>query len=307
MRNLARDRSLYFGIFLIVATALTISVQDLVFKLFSSDLTLWQIFTLRGFIAIAMLVAVAALRGQFRSVLPAAFTLWSLLRGLCLTITFLAFYAALPFLSLSTVGAANYVAPIFVAILSAFVIGERVTPLGWVGVLIGFVGVITLLQPGTDAFSAFAVLPVMGAAFYAVGHIITRTRAQALPTAALALSLNAMMCVAGSLISIGLVFWHPNPALVADYPYLIGGWTALVPADWLFLGILAAFAVAIGMMLSAAYQIAPPATVATFEYSYLVFVALWDALIFGEVPTYVSVAGMVLIVISGLLAMHRRV
>jgi len=305
MSGPASAKSVSFGVALIVATALTISLQDLVFKLFAGALALWQIFALRGVIALLALLAIAALRGQLAPVLRVACRGWPLLRALCLTMTFLAFYAALPFLSLSTVGAANYIAPIFVALLSAYVIGERVGPLGWIGVGLGFAGVVVLLRPGSDVFSAFALLPVAGAAFYALGHIITRRHCQAVPPVALALSLNATMCLAGLLISIALVVWPPAQDVTNSYPYLLGAWSTVGFADWLVLALLAGFTVSIGMMLAAAYQAAPPAIVATFEYSYLVFVALWDILFFGIAPTAASLTGMMMIVAAGVLVMRR--
>ncbi|MEM8838440.1 MAG: DMT family transporter [Pseudomonadota bacterium] len=306
MSDAGTSRSLRLGIALIVATAFTISVQDLVFKLFASELTLWQIFALRGLIAVPALLAIGAARGQFRPILSSAFQLWPVLRALCLTTTFLAFYSAIPFLALSTVGAANYIAPIFVALLSAFVIGEAVGRWGWVGVFLGFAGVVVLLQPGTDAFSPFALLPVIGAAFYATAHIITRTRCQTVPVAALALSLNTAMCLAGFLISIGLLLVEPPETMTETFPYIFGTWSSVGLSDWLVLACLAGFSILIGIMLAASYQKAPPATIATFEYSYLVFVAFWDIAFFGLSPTPLSLTGMVMIVAAGLLVMRRR-
>ncbi len=305
MQDHARPQNVTFGVLLIIATALTISLQDVVFKLFSNTLTLWQIFALRGLFSLPALLAIGWAGGQFALVRKSAFQKWSVLRGLCLTTTFLCFYAAIPFLSLSTVGAANYIAPIFVALLSAYVIGEAVGRLGWVGVFLGFAGVLVLLQPGTDAFSPFALLPVVGAAFYALGHIITRTKCQDIPVAALALSLNTVMVLAGVIISLALVLWQPA-ALAKAYPYIFGNWTTVTAEDWGVLALLAGFTVTIGMMLAGAYKIAPPAMVATFEYSYLVFVALWDILFFGLSPTPLSLTGMAMIVVAGLLVMRGR-
>ena len=85
-----------------------------------------------------------------------------MLRAVFITTTFLAFYGAIPFLSLSTLGAANYSAPIFVTLLAALAIGEPVGRRGWFGVLLGFVGVLVLLRPGSDAFSIWALMPVIG-------------------------------------------------------------------------------------------------------------------------------------------------
>lgn len=293
------------GVMLILAAAFVISVQDLVFKLFSSKLTLWQIFALRGLLAVPMLLSICWMRGTQRVVLRKALTTWLILRSIFITLTFLAFYAAIPFLSLSTVGAANYIAPIFVTLLSAYVIREAVGFLGWLGVLIGFAGVFILLQPGSDAFSPWALLPIIGAAFYALGHITTRSRCQNVPLTAMALSLNLVMLLTGFVIS-GLLLWiNPQGEIINAYPYIFNTWSAVGYTDWLVLALLAGFAILIGVLLSGAYQAAPPSIVSTFEYSYLVFVAIWDVLFFGVSPTVTSVTGMVLIVSAGLMVLRR--
>ena len=69
---------------------------------------------------------------------------------------------------------------------------------------------------------------------------------------------------------------------------------------------LAGFTIAISVLLAGAYQTAAPAVISTFEYSYLVFVSIWDILFFGTPPTFASVTGMVLIVVAGLLVLHRK-
>jgi len=302
----SRPQNIARGVTLIVVAAFTISVQDVVFKFFSSELTLWQIFALRGVLAVPILLVVSWMRGAQRGITSAALGKWTILRSIFITMTFLAFYAAIPFLSLSTVGAANYIAPIFVTLLSAYVIREAVGSLGWIGVLLGFTGVVVLLKPGTDAFSPWAILPVIGAAFYALAHITTRARCQNVPLAAMALSLNLIMLAVGLIVS-GILAWlQPQGEMINAYPYIFGTWSAVEFADWLVLTVLAGFSILIGMMLAGAYQAAPPSVVSTFEYSYLVFVAIWDILFFGISPTIPSITGMVLIVGAGLLVLRRK-
>jgi len=301
-----RPQNVIRGVSLIVAAALTISIQDVIFKLFSSELTLWQIFALRGLIAVPMLLILAIARKEHKSVVRLALGKWPMLRAIFITMTFLAFYSAIPFLSLSTVGAANYIAPIFVTLLSAYVIREAVGPLGWLGVLLGFAGVIVLLQPGADAFSFWSLLPVLGAAFYALAHITTRTKCQGVPLGAIALSQNLIMLCAGLIISAILVTLKPQSEIANAYPYIFGMWSYASLNDWLVLALLAVFAIAVGLLLAGAYQAAPPAIVSTFEYSYLVFVAVWDILFFGNSPTLISITGMILIVVAGLLVLRRN-
>lgn len=292
------------GIVLVIAATLAISLQDVVFKAFGNTMTLWQIFALRGAMAIPVFVMLTRRSGL--GVLAQAFLPWVLLRGTCMTFSFLAFYAAIPFLNLSTLGAANYMAPIFVALLSAFVIGERVTLRGWLAVLIGFVGVLTLLRPGTEAFSPWALLPLTGAVFYACGHILTRTKCRNVPVSAMALSVILATMIAGLIGSLILGIAPPKADLVAVYPYLLGQWSALGVTETSTLVALTVLTIAATMLLAGAYKAAPPSTAATFEYSYLVFVALWDMLFFAAPPGAMTLLGMAMIVGAGLLLLDRR-
>lgn len=302
----ARPRHVIRGVTFIVAAMFVTSVQDVIFKFFSNDLTLGQIFALRGVLALPLLFALAWLAGLRGGVLADALKKWTLLRSLFMTLSFLAFYTALPFLSLSTVGAANFIAPIFVTLLTAYVIGEPVRLRGWIGVFMGFAGVIILLQPGTDAFSPMAILPLVGALFYALSHITTRTKCQSVPLPTMALSLNLVMLTAGLVVSGVVLIWQPGDDLVQAYPSVLGGWTAIGVSEWLVLGLLAVLAIVISSGIAGAYQIASPPIIATFEYSYLVFVALWDILFFETVPGVLTILGMVLIVSAGLMVIRRR-
>ncbi len=301
----ARPQNITRGVILVVAVAFSISVQDVVFKLFSNALTFGQIFALRGMLMLPMLFLLAWTQGRHHSILADALEKWVLLRSVFLTMTFLGFYAAIPFLNLSTVGAANYVAPIFVTLLSAYVIGEPVGPRGWCAVFIGFAGVVLLLQPGTDAFSFWAILPLCGAAFYACAHITTRAKCQKVPLTVMAMSVNLVMLTSGLLVSATVLVIQPDPALVQAYPYILGTWASVGPSEWMILGFLAALSVVIYILLAGAYQAAPPSTVATFEYSYLVFVVIWDAVVFAILPNGTSLAGMVMIIGAGLLVLRR--
>ncbi len=294
------------GVTLIVGAMFVTSVQDVVFKIFSDALPLGQIFALRAMLAIPLLVALAWAQGIRGAVLADALRMWPLLRSLFMTLMFLSFYSAIPFVNLSVLGAGTYTAPIFVTLLTGFVIGEPVGWRGWIAVLVGFTGVIILLQPGTDAFSPWAVLPVLGAVFYALAHIITRTKCQSYPLATMALSLKITMLAAGLIVSGTMLVWQPDADLARAYPFIFGGWSPVGVTEWLVLGLLAVFTVVIGMGIAGAYQAATPSLVATFEYSYLVFAAVWDYAVFASPPSAATLAGMVLIIAAGMMALKSR-
>lgn len=301
-----RSQNIARGVVLIVATGFVISCHDVIFKLFGGSLSLWQVFSVRAALAFPLFFALAWWQGRHSTILGVALQKWLLVRAMLLTLSFMAFYAAIPFLSLSTVGAGIYIAPIFVTLLSAYVIAEPVGARGWIAVLVGFAGVFILLQPGTDAFSPWALVPLVGAFFYALAHITTRAKCQTVPLIAMALSVNIVMLVAGLIMSVVVMLWQPDAELVRAYPNIVGNWSPISPFEWLVLGVLAILIVLIGIMVAGAYQSAPPSIIATFEYSYLVFVAMWDIVVFGISPSSTTILGMVLIVGAGLLALRRR-
>ena len=304
-----RRNALAQGIVLILAAALVISVQDVLIKLFSGEMTLWQIFALRGLIVVPILLGYVLYRDRTFWMLRQALGLWPMLRAMFITTTFLCYYAAIGFLSLSTAGAANYTAPIFITVMTAVFLNASVTTRGWFGVALGFVGVIILLRPGTDVFSPWAALPLLGAMFYALAHIVTNARCHSTPLPALALSQSLVMMVAGFLAS-GVMMVFPSGALSEDTPYIFGQWATMTPELWAVLAVLSVFAIGAAVLLAGAYQVGPPVIMGTLEYSYLVFVLIWDTAIFGLIPDGIGLIGIVLIVAAGLIVIHgsaRRV
>jgi drug/metabolite transporter (DMT)-like permease len=218
---------------------------------------------------------------------------------------FISFYSGIPFLGLSTAAAGIYTAPIFITLLSAYAIGEPVGPRRWLAVVLGFAGVLFILQPGTEAFSLWTVLPVLGGFFYALTNVTTRSKCQDVPSAALSLSLNLALLLTGIVFSCAVIFWRPAGGLAGAFPYLFGGWSVIGAPEWAAIALLAGFVVAIQMALAGAYQAAPPSIVATFDYSYLIFAAIWDYLFFAIVPSGMTSLGMLLIVAAGALVLRR--
>ena len=303
--SLARPDDMARGITLILVAVLMMSVQEALFKYYSDSLSLWQIFTLRGLLALPLLVGIAAAKDQQRAMWTCAFQTWPLVRSLLLVLMFLAMYSSIPFLSLSVVAAGIYTGPLFVTLLSAYAIDEPVSSRGWMAVALGFAGVLVILQPGSDAFTLWTLLPVLCGLLYALSNLVTRGKCQGVPLLGLALSLNMAVLLTGAALSVAIFLWQPSANLVSEYSYLFVGWMSVGPAEWTTLIFLAVLVVAIAMSLAEAYRSAPPAKIATFDYAYLIFAAAWDNLIFDSAPSMTSMLGMALIIIAGLMVVRR--
>ena len=212
------------GIALILASVVAMAFCDAVVKLVSADLTVWQIFVTRAIVALPVMIAIMRRVGSgFRLHAPK----WAMTRTTLLVLNWLVFYASLPVLDLSVAAVALYTAPIMIALLSALLIGEPVTRRQWLGVLLGFIGVITILRPGSDAFSWYILGPLLGAFLYALAMVLTRSKCQDEAPLALAISLQGMFLLTGLVATGAITLIAPGQEIRTAFPFLLGGWGAM--------------------------------------------------------------------------------
>ncbi|MDD9856434.1 MAG: DMT family transporter [Gammaproteobacteria bacterium] len=289
------------GVAVIVATVFTMALADAVIKYASSDFPLWQIFVVRSLAAVPMLIVIA-LCTDAADIRPRS-PPWAIARSLLLAFMYVAIYAAIPLLSLSVIAASLYTGPIFVALLSAFVIGEPVGARGWAAVVLGFAGVLVILRPHTGAFSFYMLIPVIAGLFYALAAVITRAKCPGEKPQTLAVMLNLSILAVGLLATAAVALL---PAHLGEvYPFLLGGWIVMGAREWKLIALLALLIVIIGIGLAKAYQSAPPSVIATFDYAYLLFAAFWGWVFFAERPDLQTVTGMLVIALAGLLVTGR--
>ena len=135
--------------------------------------------------------------------------------------------------------------------------------------------------------------------------IITRTKCRTENPLVLSLGLNLSFIVVGSFAAGLIELWGPPSDQVENHSFLLGQWIAIGTNEWFAMGVLAT-AVIIGSVGAAiAYQVGPSSIVAAFDFSYLAFAAVWGFLFFAEAPGVITIAGMLLIVAAGVLAVRR--
>jgi len=293
------------GIGLVVGSVFLMSFGDALIKLESASFTAWQIFALRSLIVLPLLMLIMRLRAPGDPILPRSLG-WVALRSALLTLMWIAYYAALPLISLSAAAVAFYTAPLFIALLARLVIGEAVGPTRWLGIVLGFAGVLIVLRPGADTFSPAVLLPVLAAMFYAVAAIVTRARCLGERPLSLALGLNAGLLVAGVLAPLIMSLAPPSAADATAHPFLFGPWASMGTREWALMAALALLMVCFGTGVAMAYQVAPAAVIGAFDYTYVAFAVLWSYLVFGDQPDALAVAGMALIAIGGVLVAGVR-
>ncbi|WP_226804042.1 DMT family transporter [Amylibacter sp. SFDW26] len=290
-----------FAVMVIVFTVFALSLGDALIKNSSANLVLWQIFVLRSCLIIPLLFGILRMKYSTVGIIPTAF-IWTLIRSLMLSFMWVIYYAALPHLQLSVAAAAYYTLPIFITLFSALFVGEKVKPLGWLAVLLGFCGVGLILQPKADDFNFYALLPLASAVLYALSMILTRTKCSNEHPLVLSLALNISFVVVGLLAPALLNFASFTPDAGS---FLSTSWVVLTQSDFMVLIVLA-IAILIGSIGAAiAYQIGRSSVIATFDFAYVAFAVLWGVIFFGDIPDVTMLAGMMLIVVSGIMAVRQ--
>ena len=278
------------GVVTIVATVFAMALTDAIIKLSSSEMTLWQIWILRSAIVVPILLV--ATKGR---VWPPG-TGWIIARGVALVVQYLCYYAVLPMIDMALAGAAAYIAPFFIVGLSALVLGNRITLRHWLAIATGFTGLLLIVRPFAAAFTPLVFLPIAAALFYAIAAILTRVKCAETPALILALWLN-ITCLA-----FGLAIGAVRGVIVTPEwaGFIFGPWHSMAGGDWGMILVLSVLIIGIAIGLARAYQSPRPEVIATFDYSYMIFVVFWGYVFFGEVPDLWTLAGMALISAGGL-------
>ncbi|MFG6584945.1 DMT family transporter [Sulfitobacter sp. 1A12779] len=274
------------GIFLMCAGIACIAINDAFAKVLTEGYAPVQILFLRNILALPFaLVVVLLLRGK--TAVSSRRPLAHLLRGAFWTCAATFYFTGLKYLDLAEATALTFSAPIFIISLSSLFLGEHV---GWrrgAAVIIGFVGVLIVVRPGSAAFQPAALFPVGTALFYALLMIGSRW----VDPRESVWTVMLWLVGAGALIS----------ALFAPFY-----WTPVQYEDLWRFGAITVFGTAGMTLITQAFRFSEASTVANFEYTGLIWATLLGWLIWREVPDLATFVGTAVIVFSGAFIVYRE-
>jgi drug/metabolite transporter (DMT)-like permease len=212
------------------------------------------------------------------------FNPWALARGLCEVGANLGFTLAIMRLPMGDVTAVAQTAPLLVFLGASLFFSERLGPVRLMLIGLGVTGALLVAQPGATTFSPYILLGFLVAVSAAGRDLITRKVPRDVASPIVALSVLVMLTLAGGL---GMVVFETP--FVPDLRYGL----LIILAGALMVG------GHVGVYL--AYSMAPARTIAPFMYSLTLWAVASSIVIFGDIPNPLAIAGVVLIVIAGLL------
>ena len=144
---------------------------------------------------------------------------WKLgvLRGLIIAVAQLCFYTALAKLELATVSALGQVSALFIVLLAIFIYKEKVGFWRWTAVIIGLLGALMIIRPGSDIFSWYSILPICAAFCYATSIVTLRSFKSSTSSAILFLYSAISAAFGAMVLAFGSISFTPIKSLVDGF------------------------------------------------------------------------------------------
>ena len=278
------------AVLLIVAAAAVFSVSAVFVKLLGGEIPLAQLVFCRNIFALPVLLPLLLRAGGLAALRTRHPGLHALRLAGGLGGMFGAFYgyAHLP---LATVTALGFTMPLFLTLLAIPFLGERVGPRRGTAVLVGFMGVLLMTDPfgGGRADPLAMLLVLLSAVGWAVAMITIRK-----------------MGAAGER-NVTIVLWFALASAAISLAFAAPVWLWPTAGQWALLvgiGLVSALA---QLLMTEGYRRGEPTLLAPFEYSAILWTTALGAIVWAELPDGWDMAGIIVLVGSGLYIWHREV
>jgi drug/metabolite transporter (DMT)-like permease len=262
------------------------SIMDLIVK-WSEHYPLGQVLFFRGFFGVLFYFLIIP-KERLHNFYYTKRAGLHFLRSFSGLIALVAIFIALRSLPLATVVSISFAAPIFTTIFSIFLLNEKVGVYRWLAVIVGFVGILIITEPGISSLNIFYIFPIIFCIGLSYVAITIRKLSTTEPVWLISLYFS---------ISITLLSLFSLPL----------GWIMPSIKDFMILAMIGIFGGVANLWLSQSYKYSEVSLVTPLKYLALVFAIIFGYLIWDEIPTIKSLFGAALVIISTLIIFRREI
>ena len=262
------------------------SLMDIIVK-WSTDYPIGQVLFFRGFFGILFYFFIIPKNRlhDFYKTKRAGLHFVRCASGL---IALVAIFIALRKLPLATVVSISFAAPIFTTIMSIFILNEKVGVFRWLAVLIGFIGIMVITEPGITNLNIYYIFPIifcLGLSYVAITiRQLSTTEPVWLISFYFSLSITALS-----------LFTLPK------------GWVMPDLNDFFLLSLVGIFGGIANLWLSISYRYSEVSLVTPLKYLSLLFAIILGYFIWGDIPTFKTLLGSLLVIVSTLIIFRREI
>ena len=262
------------------------SIMDLIVK-WSEHYPLGQVIFFRGFFGLLFYFLIIP-RDRIKNFYYTKRAGLHFLRCFFGLVALLSIFTAIRNLPLATVVSISFAAPIFTTIFSIFLLNEKVGYFRWLAVVVGFIGVIIITEPGLSSLNSYYIFPIVFVLGMSYVAIAIRKLSSTEPVWLISLNFSAAITLAG-------VFTIPFGWILPDF------------IDLIMLSMIGIFGGVANLWLSQSYKFSEVSLVSPLKYLALVFAIIFGYLIWQEVPSNKTILGACLVVISSMIIFRREI
>ncbi len=276
------------GVLFFIIAIFFISVVDTICKSFTKELHAIQL-VWGYFVGINLVLwIVFFLKGEKLSELRKTNRLQlQVFRPALLVCSISSLFVGLTYLPIAEATAIGFVAPLFITALSVPILKEKVGIHRWSAVIVGLIGVIIIIRPGSDLWHFASIMPLLGAIFFALFQILTRL-----------LSITENTYTTLFFTGLGGLIWS---SIIVPFVWVSPSQTHII--IFLLTGVLGALA---HLCMISAFDRTEASLLAPYNYTKLIWVAILGYLIFDDIPSHNMWIGAAVIVSAGFYIIYRE-
>ncbi len=202
-------------------------------------------------------------------------------------IALVSIFIALRNLPLATVVSISFAAPIFTTIFSIFLLNEKVGLYRWLAVLVGFIGIIVITEPGFSSLNFYYIYPIIFCLGLSYVAIAIRKLSTTEPVWLISFFFSFSISILGLLS-------------------LFQGWIMPNFIDLFLLSMVGILGGLANLWLSQSYKYSEVSLVTPLKYLALVFAIIFGYFIWSEVPTFKTLMGALLVIVSSFIIFRRE-
>jgi drug/metabolite transporter (DMT)-like permease len=275
------------GFLLMTITSLLFALQDGISRHLAAEYNVYMIVMVRMWFFAAFALFLAHRNGGILVVARSKKPWLQWARGTLLVLEICVTVAAFTLLGLTETHAIFVCYPLIIVALSGPLLGEKIGLVRWSAVLVGFIGVLIILQPGSGVFSPLAIIPLVGAAMFALYGVMTRYVGRYDSSTTSFFYIGTVGCAV--MTAIGVFHWE-----------------SVAGANLAWLLLLCAMGILGHWMLIKTYEVAEASAVQPFAYLQMPFAVTVGMLAFSETLRMNVAIGAAVIIGAGMFALWRE-
>ncbi len=262
------------------------SVMDLIVK-WSESYPVGQVLFFRGFFGIIPILFLIP-KDRYSNFYKTQRALLHFKRCIAGLIAIVAIFIALRKLPLATVVSISFAAPIFTTIMSIFFLNEKVGLYRWLAVIVGFLGIVIISEPGFTSLNVYYIYPIIFCFGLSYVAIAIRQLSSTEPV---------------WLIS----FYFSFSIMIISFFTIDQGWILPSIKDFLLLCMIGILGGLANLWLSQSYKYSEVSLVTPLKYLALIFAIIFGYLIWNEIPSLKTLIGSILVIVSSIIIFRREI